>query len=91
MTTASIARCLADGIGNPAAALSRYERLRIPRTARLQAVSHGRSQINHLADGPEQRKRDAAFAQEDPLVANGWIYEYDPDAAVNDDAASARR
>jgi salicylate hydroxylase len=75
---AVLARCLATGLANPAAALRRYEELRIPRTTRIQTVSHGRSHINHLPDGPEQRARDAAFAQQDPLVANGWIYEYDP-------------
>jgi salicylate hydroxylase len=78
-----LAGCLAGGLGNPVAALRRYEELRIPRTTRLQTVSHGRSRINHLPDGPEQRNRDAAFAQEDPLVANSWIYEYDPDEALN--------
>jgi salicylate hydroxylase len=76
---AVLARCLAEGLGDPAAALKRYEDLRMPRTARLQAVSHGRSNLNHLPDGPEQRERDKAFAQDDPLVANGWIYSYDPD------------
>lgn len=85
---AVLARCLANGMGNPAAALRRYEELRIPRTTRLQAVSHGRSQINHLPDGPEQRKRDAAFAQQDPLVVNAWIYEYDPPAALGDAIAA---
>ncbi|MET9878816.1 FAD-dependent monooxygenase [Actinacidiphila glaucinigra] len=77
---AVLARCLADGVGDPAAALRRYEGLRLPRTARLQQVSHGRSHINHLADGPEQRERDARYAHDDPLIANGWIYGYDPDA-----------
>lgn len=79
---AVLARCLAAGAGDPAAALRRYEGLRIPRTTRLQAVSHGRSHVNHLPDGPEQRERDAAFAKQDPLVANGWIYSYDPDATL---------
>ena len=79
---AVLARCLATGIGDPAAALKRYEELRIPRTTRLQAVSHGRSEINHLPDGPEQRERDAAFARGDPLLANSWIYGYDPDVAM---------
>jgi salicylate hydroxylase len=87
---AVLARCLACGLGNPAAALRRYEELRVPRTTRLQTVSHGRSQINHLPDGPEQRERDAAFTHEDPLVANGWIYEYDPDEALNDAIPSRR-
>jgi salicylate hydroxylase len=78
---AVLARCLADDTGNPVAALKRYEELRIPRTTRLQAVSHGRARINHLPDGPEQRERDAVFARQDPLVANGWIYSHDPDTA----------
>lgn len=34
-----------------------------------------------LTDGPEQ-PRDDAFARADPLVANAWIYDYDPDDAV---------
>jgi salicylate hydroxylase len=76
---AVIARCLAEGIDDPAAALRRYEEIRIPRTTKLQRVSHGRSHINHLPDGPEQRDRDARFAEQDPLTANGWIYGYDPD------------
>jgi salicylate hydroxylase len=80
---AVLAFCLASCLGDPAAALTRYEELRIPRTTRLQAVSHGRSHINHLPDGPEQRERDAAFTREDPLVANGWIYDYDPDEALS--------
>ena len=81
---AVLARCLAEQADDPAAALRRYERLRIPRTTRVQTVSHGRSHLNHLPDGPEQRARDAAFAQADPLVANGWIYGYDTDAALTD-------
>ncbi len=80
---AVLARCLAgapdDGDGLTAA-LRRYKTLRLPRTTRLQEVSHGRAHINHLPDGPEQRSRDAAFAATDPLTANGWIYRYDPEA-----------
>ena len=79
---AVLARCLAGGADDPAAALKRYEELRIPRTTRLQTVSHGRAHLNHLPDGPGQRERDAAFAGQDPLVANGWIYSYDLDAAT---------
>ncbi|WP_235022463.1 FAD-dependent monooxygenase [Amycolatopsis alkalitolerans] len=79
---AVLARCLAGDRADPAKALQRYEKLRIPRTTRLQEISHGRSHLNHLPDGPEQHARDKAFAGDDPLVANGWIYEYDPDAAM---------
>lgn len=79
---AVLARCLAEDLDDPAGALQRYEALRIPRTTRLQQVSHGRSHVNHLPDGPEQRARDAAFADDDPLAANAWIYGYDPDTEM---------
>jgi salicylate hydroxylase len=92
---ASVARHLAAAIGTgPAAdggaaiaepalvtALRRYEELRIPRTTRLQDVSHTRAHVNHLPDGPGQQARDKSFAAADPLLANGWIYRYDPHAA----------
>lgn len=79
---AVLAHALADGIKDPAAALRRYESLRIPRTARMQTVSHGRAHINHLPDGPEQQARDTEYAREDPLLVNGWIYGYDPGAST---------
>ncbi|QXJ20976.1 FAD-dependent monooxygenase [Actinomadura graeca] len=79
---AVLSRCLAEDAADPARALRRYEALRLPRTTRLQAVSHARSDINHLPDGPGQRARDTSFTETDPLVTNGWIYEYDPDVAM---------
>ena len=77
---AVLARCLAAAPGDPAAALARYQELRIPRTTRLQEVSHARAHVNHLPDGPEQRARDASFTDVDPLAASAWIYAYDPEA-----------
>jgi salicylate hydroxylase len=74
---AALARCLAAERADPAAALRRYEELRIPRTTRLQEVSRARAHVNHLPDGPEQRARDAAFSGTDPLTASAWIYAYD--------------
>lgn len=79
---AVLARCLADDPDDPPRALRRYERLRIPRTTRLQEVSHARSLVNHLPDGPEQQARDDSFTTADPLVANAWIYNYDPENAL---------
>jgi salicylate hydroxylase len=61
-------------------ALRRYAELRISRATRLQEVSHARALVNHLPDGPGQEARDASFAQADPLIANGWIYSYDPES-----------
>jgi len=80
---AVLAACLAEGTGDVPSALRRYAEIRLSRTTRIQAASHGRAHVNHLPDGPEQRERDAAFARQDPLVANGWIYSYDPDAALS--------
>ena len=77
--------CLTDAPDDPVHALRRYEGLRIARTSRLQKVSHARALINHLPDGPEQRERDRSFADADPLVANAWIYQYDPDSAMAGD------
>jgi salicylate hydroxylase len=85
-----LARCVAEGLNDPAGALQRYESIRIRRTTKLQTVSHGRSHINHLPDGAEQRERDADYAQQDPLIANGWIYGHDPDDGFAEpDAAAA--
>jgi salicylate hydroxylase len=77
---AALARCLAADPADPAAALRRYESLRIPRTTRLQAVSHARAHVNHLPDGPEQQARDASFTGVDPLAASAWIYAHDPES-----------
>ncbi|WP_443075526.1 hypothetical protein [Streptomyces sp. NBC_01483] len=62
--------------------------LRLPRTTRLQSVSRDRAHSNHLPDGTEQQARDKAYARQDPLVANGWIYAYDPDAELGDSEAA---
>jgi salicylate hydroxylase len=80
---AILALCLADNVADPVAALARYEALRIPRATRIQEVSHARLHVNHLPDGPQQRARDDVLAAGDPLVANGWIYDYDTDAAFS--------
>jgi 2-polyprenyl-6-methoxyphenol hydroxylase-like FAD-dependent oxidoreductase len=79
---AVLARCLAGDPGDPPAALRRYEALRKPRTTRVQLGSHARLHANHLPDGPEQVARDEAFAGEDPLAFNGWIYGHDAERAA---------
>jgi len=86
---ATLARCLAADPADPAAALRRYEKLRLPRTTRLQQVSHARAYVNHLADGPEQQARDASFSGVDPLAASAWIYAHDADAPALAGAAYA--
>jgi salicylate hydroxylase len=77
---AALAACLAAEA--PARALARYERVRSARATRVQEASRGRIAHHHMPDGPEQRARDAAFAGEDPLSHNDWIYNYDAELAV---------
>jgi salicylate hydroxylase len=87
---ATLAACLAEAGSDVPEALRRYERLRIPRTSRLQAMSADNKTRFHLPDGPEQRRRDtrmAAGATDWSFDAVAWIYEHD--AAVVDPARSS--
>ncbi|HSF26175.1 MAG TPA: FAD-dependent monooxygenase [Actinomycetes bacterium] len=83
-----LAQCLAEDTSEPARALARYEAVRRERATRIQRASHARSDINHLPDGPAQAERDKSFTAADPLVANGWIYGHDPEAALREPAAA---
>jgi salicylate hydroxylase len=79
---AALAVCLTAGPWDPAASLTRWEQVRLPRATRIQEASRGRTSHHHLPDGPQQRARDAAFANEDPLSHNDWIYRYDAEHAA---------
>lgn len=85
---AVLARCITSTSHDMPAALGLYERLRIPRTTRLQDMSHARALTNHLPDGASQRSRDADLGAADPLVTNGWIYSYDVNDLGEDAAVS---
>ena len=37
---------------------------------------------NALPDRPEQRARDAALGDAEPVVGTGWAYGYDPENAL---------
>jgi salicylate hydroxylase len=78
---AALALTLSAHLEEHEAALTAYERMRLPRTTRLQEASRDRAEINHLADGPDQVARDMALARVDPLKANAWIYGYDLESA----------
>lgn len=79
---ACLAACLQAGVDDPAAALLRYERLRLPRVSRLQQMSRANKHRFHMTDGPEQEARDAEWARasdRDPDTLR-WLYDYDPAA-----------
>jgi len=68
-----------------AAALRRYEALRLPRTALIQTTAGGNKTRNHLPDGPEQIERDkrmAAGAADWSIGATRWVYQHDAAAAA---------
>jgi salicylate hydroxylase len=65
---------------DPVQALARYEELRKPRTAAIQAVARGNKTRNHLPDGPEQQARDAAMtsgAAQWSIGGSDWVYRHD--------------
>jgi salicylate hydroxylase len=82
---AALAACLRAAGPDPdgpavTAALRRYERVRVPRTSRVQAMSAGNKTRFHLPDGPEQERRDAemaAGAANWAFNAVDWLYEHD--------------
>jgi len=67
-------------------AVRRYQELRHPRTAEVHAGSRNRATAFHLADGPEQRERDAALQRSQDVRQLAWLYGYRADTA----AAAAR-
>jgi salicylate hydroxylase len=80
---AVLAKCLERSDANEVgAALSRYEQTRKPRASRCQEGSRHNAIMFHLADGEEQRKRDAnlASAATAPLPQNAWLYGHDVEA-----------
>ena len=87
---AALAACLTRHRDDVPTALTLYQTLRLPRSARCQAVSRGNMTRYHLPDGPEQQARDAELA----AGTAGWspstiAWLYDHDAAALPIAAPA--
>jgi salicylate hydroxylase len=78
---ATLAACLAESDGaDAAAALRRYEQIRLPRTARVQGLAARNKVRFHLPDGPEQEARDAEMAKnvtDWSLQSVAWLYGHD--------------
>jgi salicylate hydroxylase len=77
---ATLAACLTAHAENPAAALRRYEQLRLPRVTRLQELSRANKIRFHMRDGPAQQARDAEWARAGDRAPDAlrWLYEHDP-------------
>jgi len=76
-----LAACL-SGLGetDPVGALRRYERIRLARAAELQGSSRAAAESFYLADGEEQRARDAAYAvlhETQPWGPRERLWDYD--------------
>ena len=90
---ATLAACLAKLGQDVPEALRHYERRRLPRTARVQAMSANNKIRFHLRDGPEQVARDAEMAKSvtDWSLSNvAWLYGHDA-GEVDDTAIAAPR
>ena len=77
---ATLAACLKGaGLDDVPAALARYEKLRRPRTAKVQEMSRANAVSFHLPDGAEQESRDLALARaaEDPVASLAPLYGHD--------------
>ncbi|MFI7702182.1 FAD-dependent monooxygenase [Nonomuraea sp. NPDC049480] len=86
-----LARCLAEaGGGGLGAALRRYERIRLPRTSRIQRESRDSANTFHLADGDAQRRRDAAARASSGLDRHQWLFGYDAERAATNRATVAQ-
>jgi salicylate hydroxylase len=83
---ATLSACLAIAGQDVADALRRYERLRLPRTARVQDLSAENKRRFHLPDGPDQSERDAELARgttDWSLEAVRWLYGHDAQALAD--------
>jgi salicylate hydroxylase len=80
-----LADCLAGEPDDVAAALRRYESIRMGRAGELQSSSHAAAESFYLPDGEEQRRRDAAYAtlrETLPWGTRQPIWEYDVRSAL---------
>jgi salicylate hydroxylase len=77
---ATLAAVLAKAGGDIPGALQAYEAIRLPRTSRIQAQSAANKTRFHLADGPQQRERDAQMASGSTdwsTSAIAWVWGHD--------------
>jgi len=71
-----LAKCLGEQPENVPAALSKYERARLARTARVHVVSRQMGELNH-ATGAARDARNRALAARNPhdYESNAWLFD----------------
>jgi salicylate hydroxylase len=80
---ATLAACLGASLADVPSALRRYERVRIPRLARVRAMVRDNTVNHHLPDGSRQRQRDAPMRARESLRAHAWLYGYDAERVAS--------
>jgi salicylate hydroxylase len=83
---ATLKGCLLKFPIDVSAALRLYERLRLPRASRLQAMSEANKIRFHLPDGQAQMERDAEMANgatDWSWAAIAWLYEHDAEVVAD--------
>jgi salicylate hydroxylase len=77
-----LAAAIADGT-DPVVALKHYERLRLPRTSRVQLESRKRGETYHIASPLKQMCRDVVYRMKQMVnphssgLQASWVYSYD--------------
>jgi salicylate hydroxylase len=79
----------ADAAADPrlAWALRRYANLRVRRTSVVQRVSRANTRSMHVPDGSAQRSRDSTLAGPPDARLGQWLYGFDAEAELEDEAA----
>jgi salicylate hydroxylase len=81
---ASVSACLALSSNVPSA-LAHYQKMRLERTSRGQALATNNKTRFHLPDGPSQKERDTKMATggtDFSINPIAWVYGYDAATAV---------
>ena len=76
-----LADCLRQADDVPTA-LHRYEKLRSPRTSRIQLDSRESAEVFHLGDGDRQLERDRDMPERWALRNNEWLFGYRAESAA---------
>ena len=89
---ATLKSCLLKFPNDVFAALTLYERLRLPRASRLQGMSEANKVRFHMPDGQPQKARDAEMASgatDWSWAAIAWLYAHDAELVEGSDTTAA--